>query len=230
MLFLCYHCENNLFMEQKNVDYPFRFDLCTCCNTAVALPSKECLKFIVAVSIEHAKFSEGTSNINLWFRAESMFIPDLCRLKIKHFSCSNLIPVALISPNTKLVLGQIYSGPPPSPCAIQTSCRVGATYTLPWPFPHHSSSHCLLCAELGLQVQDPARRHECWGPEVQFEWFTVCLPLESLPLESNTAVRSDPICLPNIALTVESEVYNLAVWVETLAHVYRYLEYVGIFF
>lgn len=99
-------------MEQKNVDYPFRFDLCTCCNTAVALPSKEWLKFIVAVSIEHAKFSEGTSNINLWFRAESMFIPDLCRLKIKHFSCSNLIPVALISPSTKLVLGQIYSGPP----------------------------------------------------------------------------------------------------------------------
>jgi len=131
MLFLCYHCENNLFMEQKNVDYPFRFDLCTCCNTAVALPSKEWLKFIVAVSIEHAKFSEGTSNINLWFRAESMSIPDLCRLKIKHFSCSNLIPVALISPSTKLVLGQIYSGPPPSPCAIQTSCRVGATYTLP---------------------------------------------------------------------------------------------------
>jgi len=46
------------------------------------------VKFIVAVSIEHAKFSEGASNINLWFRAESMSTPELCGLKVKHFSCT----------------------------------------------------------------------------------------------------------------------------------------------
>ena len=81
----------------------------------------------MAVSIEHAKFSEGTSNINLWFRAESMSIPELCRLNVKHFSCSNLIPVALISPSTKLVLGQVYSGPPLPLVQYKLPCRVGAT-------------------------------------------------------------------------------------------------------